>query len=101
MTPAPLHAAARIETASASRYLQQLCKHFAHKLPVEHDTTAGRITFAIGECRLMADAAALGLALSAPSAQDMTQLKDVVVRHLERFAFREPLQVSWSTPAAG
>ncbi|MFG1299745.1 DUF2218 domain-containing protein [Xanthobacter sp. V3C-3] len=100
-TPTLLHDTARIETASASRYLQQLCKHFAHKLPVEHDAAAGRITFSIGECRLAADAAALDLALSAPSAEDMVQLKDVVVRHLERFAFREPLQVSWSTPPAG
>ena len=28
------HSVARVETERASIYLQQLCKHFAHKLPV-------------------------------------------------------------------
>ena len=36
---------AEIPTASASRYLQQLCKHFAHKLPVTFDPAEGRIGF--------------------------------------------------------
>ena len=45
---------ARIATPLASRYLQQLCKHFAHKLPVEFDPQRGRIEFSIGLCRLEA-----------------------------------------------
>ena len=35
----------RIETEYASRYLQQLCKHFAHKIPVAFSKTDGRIAF--------------------------------------------------------
>ena len=31
----------RIATAQGSRYLQQLCKHFAHKIPAEATPTAG------------------------------------------------------------
>ena len=34
---------AQVTTALASRYLQQLCKHFAHKLPTTYDTGQGRI----------------------------------------------------------
>ena len=84
-----------IATEQASRYLQQLCKHFAHKLPVKFDEHDGEITFSIGECRLKADGAALHIHLAAPKLEDMEQLKDVVIRHLVRFAFREELQVDW------
>ena len=39
-------ATARIPTASASKYLQQVCKHWEHNLPVSFDKTHGEITFA-------------------------------------------------------
>ncbi|GGD89065.1 hypothetical protein GCM10011390_04770 [Aureimonas endophytica] len=86
---------ARITTAHASRYLQQLCKHFAHKRPVSFDERAGRIEFTIGDCRLAADDEALTLRLEAPDEAQLEQLQDVVIRHLERFAFRESLAVRW------
>lgn len=86
---------AAIATGQASRYLQQLCKHFAHKLAVRFDEHEGEIVFPIGDCRLKADGAALHLDLSAPNAADMAQLKEVVIRHLVRFAFREDLEVGW------
>jgi uncharacterized protein len=84
-----------IPTAHASRYLQQLCKHFAHKLPVEFDPQAGKIGFPIGDCNLSATDEALQLDLTSADAAQLDQLKDVVIRHLERFAFREELSVTW------
>lgn len=84
-----------IATAHASRYLQQLCKHFAHKLAVAFDPDQGRISFSIGDCDLAADAQVLRITVTAPDAAQLTQLKDVVIRHLERFAFREDLTVAW------
>lgn len=84
-----------IPTEHASKYLQQLCKHFAHKLAVTFDEQAGSITFSIGECRLKTEGGALGIDLTAPNAEDMEQLKDVVIRHLVRFAFREELSPTW------
>ncbi|MFD1791130.1 DUF2218 domain-containing protein [Ochrobactrum teleogrylli] len=86
---------ASIATAHASRYLQQLAKHFAHKLPVTFDPAAGQISFSIGDCRLRADDAFLHIALTSPDQPSLTQLQDVVVRHLVRFAFREELVVNW------
>ena len=84
-----------IITASASRYLQQLCKHFAHKLPVTFDPAEGRISFAIGDCALRASDVSLRLELTSPDADQLAQLKDVVARHLVRFAFREELIFNW------
>ncbi|WP_411033634.1 DUF2218 domain-containing protein [Shinella sp. BYT-45] len=92
-----LNSKAAVPTGHASRYLQQLCKHFAHKRPVTFDEQAGEISFPIGDCRLKAERDALLIDLTAPGADDLEQLKDVVVRHLVRFAFREELRIDWQT----
>ena len=86
---------AEIATPNASRYLQQLCKHFAHKRPVTFDPQSGSIAFSSGECRLEARDDALTLSLTAPDAAYLEQLQDVVARHLVRFAFREDMQIDW------
>lgn len=90
-----MNASADIPTAHASKYLQQLCKHWAHKLSVEFDPQDGKIGFDIGEARLHADAETLKLTVEAPEAEQLDRLKDVVERHLVRFAFREELAITW------
>ncbi len=93
---------ANVHTAMASRYLQQLCKHFAHKLPVSHDALQGRIEFSIGTCTLAAAPDLLTLHAEAADDAALAQLEDVVARHLDRFAFRDKPEISWMrTSAAG
>jgi hypothetical protein len=89
------HSQTEITTPHASRYLQQLCKHFAHKLTVAFDPAQGSITFDIGDVRLTAEGERLTIALTAPGGEQLERLKDIVIRHLERFAFREELAVEW------
>lgn len=90
-----------IPTASASRHLQQLCKHFAHKLPTTFDPARGRIDFPLGPVDLAADDAGLAITVTAEDADRLGELKDVVARHLVRFAFREELAFDWrDAPAA-
>lgn len=89
------HAAATVSTDQASRYLQQLCKHFAHKLPVRNDERQGEIVFSIGTCGLEADQAALHLRCESPTSEELAQLETVVADHLLRFAWRETLDVRW------
>jgi hypothetical protein len=86
---------AEFATPQASRYLQQLCKHFEHKLPVTFDATSGRIAFSSGVCELTAAEGVLRLACTAPEAEKLPQLQDVVARHLIRFAFREDVRIAW------
>ncbi|MCE7794964.1 DUF2218 domain-containing protein [Sphingobium sufflavum] len=93
--PNATHSIAEIPTDKASRYLQQLAKHFAHKLPVSFTPETGDIPFSIGNCHMDAEEGRLILTLTAPVATDMPPLQDVVVRHLVRFAFREELTVAW------
>lgn len=92
-------AVCEIPTASGSRYLQQLCKHFAHKIPAECTPSEGSITFPLGPVALRADAAGLTITVTAADADRLAELKDVVIRHLVRFAFRETLAVEWRDAA--
>ncbi|MCA1909258.1 MAG: DUF2218 domain-containing protein [Magnetospirillum sp.] len=93
-----LTASAAIPTAAASRYLSQLCKHFAHKIPVEHDAVSGRADFPWGSCRLAAQDGVLRLELDAQDELSLARIKAVVEDHLVRFAWRESLTVAWDGP---
>ncbi len=91
-------AMSEIVTPHASKYLQQLCKHFAHRHPVTFDAQSGQIAFSSGDCRLAARAGALALWLEAHDNEHLVQLEDVVARHLVRFAFSETLQIAFVRP---
>ncbi len=84
-----------IHTEKASGYLQQICKHFGHKIPVEFDANSGRITFDFGTAELSAAQSVLGMTARADSQDDLERLKNVLTSHLERFAFREDLNITW------
>lgn len=91
---------AKVEIVSPRRYLGQLCKHFAHKLPASYDElfAHGRIDFPMGPCILAADQekGELHLRVEAASDEDLSRLENVVASHLVRFAFRaEDMQVNW------
>ncbi len=90
-----MHSIARIESERASGYLQQLCKHFAHKRPVTFTPEKGEIQFSIGTCPLEAKDRVLTLTAEAPDDAALAQLQDVIARHLLRFAFRDPPAIAW------
>ena len=89
------HSVAEITTERASIYLQQLCKHFAHKIPVEFTPERGTIPFSMGTCRLEAAGDKLTLKAEAENADLLAQVEGVVERHLLRFAFRDPPEIVW------
>ncbi|MBX2805215.1 MAG: DUF2218 domain-containing protein [Hyphomicrobiales bacterium] len=83
-----------VPTTNGSKYLQQICKHFGHKLPVEFTTNAGEIQLPFGKCRLEASESELILIGEAASDQ-IEHLEKIIENHLARFAFRETPEVSW------
>jgi len=92
---------ADVATEHASRYLQQLCKHWAHKFPVEFNPTHGTIDLSLGRTVMDADASALHITVSTDEAGSIERLESVVADHIKRFAFREELTFDWKqTPAA-
>ncbi len=92
----PYRQETEFKTDKASRYLQQLMKHFAHKVEVDHTPTEGRANFPFGAAQMRADDKALSLVVEGPTARDMVQSRYVVEEHLLRFAFREaPAPLDW------
>ncbi|MEW2914165.1 MULTISPECIES: DUF2218 domain-containing protein [unclassified Leisingera] len=91
----------RFETPNASRYLQQLCKHFAHKVAVDHDDTRGTVALGMGPATLHAADGVLTAEVTAPDAADLAEARDIIDRHLARFAFREEFEaMTWQSEAA-
>lgn len=102
-------ATANVPTAHASKYLQQLCKHWQHNLAVTFTPEHGTVVFPKdargatweGDALVTFDAGAgaLSVRIDASSDAHVEAMKGVVARHLDRFAFREaPLAFDW-TPA--
>ncbi|WP_095590793.1 DUF2218 domain-containing protein [Actibacterium ureilyticum] len=79
----------RFETPNASKYLQQLCKHFAHKIEVEYDASKGVCQFPMGVAVIEADDTALTVRLDIDDPERVPAGQSVIDKHLERFAFRE------------
>jgi uncharacterized protein len=92
---------AAIPTASASRYLQQLCKHWSHKFAVEFTPQHGTIPFdATRLCTLDAAPDVLTLRIEAADDATLERTQGVVIDHLKRFAFRDELgEVTWERAA--
>jgi hypothetical protein len=93
-------------TAHASRYLQQLCKHWEHSLQVEFTPENGTVIFPKdargadhpGDAVVTFNVADTGLdiRIDASSPEQLEGLKGAVERHLDRFAFREDgLRYAW------
>lgn len=89
-----------VKTNDAARYLGRLCKHFSHKIEASWNESMGRLEFDIGQCRLMAGAAALDLYCEAPDHEQLEQLGEVVASHLIRFARGDIEAVHWHTIAS-
>ncbi len=88
---------ARVPTLSASRYLQQLAKHWSHKMEVDFTPEEGTILFPNGsKLEMRADSETLDIVLTVPGGEDTARMREVVSSHLDRFAFREaPLTFDW------
>jgi uncharacterized protein len=102
---------ARVPTQHASRYLQQLCKHWSHNLAVEFTPERGTVTFpkdARGaswqedaRLEMTAETESLVCRIVASEPEQFEGMKGVVARHLDRFAFREaPLTFDWQDEVA-
>ena len=99
-------ATAQVPTRNASRYLQQLCKHWAHNMTVEFTAARGTVTFprtargadwpADALFTMIAHPNMLECRIDASADAQLEALQGAVARHLDRFAFREaPLRFEW------
>jgi len=90
-------ARASVPTANANKYVQQLCKHWSHRLEVELSEKKGVVRFPAAVVTLDAGEDAVQVKIDGEASEEVERLKGVVANHLDRFAFREaPLKFDWS-----
>jgi uncharacterized protein len=90
---------ANVPTANASKYIQQLCKHWSHRLEVDFTEQKGVVRFPDAVVTLVVQPDDLTVTIDAQEKETVERMKGVVSSHLDRFAFREaPLKFDWSEP---
>lgn len=93
---AQLQSYTKIYTKEGSAYIRKLCRHFVHKVPVSYTETAGKAEFPFGICVMGADDESLTFTINANSSEELDRAEDVLVRHLEKFAYKENLDINWT-----
>ncbi|QLF69914.1 DUF2218 domain-containing protein [Peteryoungia desertarenae] len=89
-------ATATIPTENGWKYVQQLCKHWSHKLQVDLSENKGVVTFPEAVATMTSDETGITVVIEAEQADVLDRMKGVVANHLDRFAFREaPLPFDW------
>ena len=89
------------KTTHASKYLQQLCKHFAHKVAVDYDTEFGKAALPPGPATMQATEAALTVTVTAQDSEGLAQAQHIIDSHMVRFAHREKFEtMAWSPEKA-
>lgn len=78
-----------LKTEKASSYLQQLCKHFAHKVEVSFTPEAAHIAFGTGSVDMTAADDLLTVTLTLTEGEDFTGPKHMIDKHLAIFTHRE------------
>jgi hypothetical protein len=90
-------AKASVPTANGAKYMQQLCKHWSHKLEVELSEQRGVVKFSAAVAIFELEAGALQVTIEGEEGETVERMKGVVASHLDRFAFREaPLRFDWA-----
>lgn len=92
---------ADVQTAHASRYMQQLAKHWGHKFETRLTAEDAEIALPMGLCRLHAEADRLRVRLEGDADADMPRFQAVVADHLARFGHRETLSFDWRATQGG
>ncbi len=87
------------QTPQASRYIQQLCKHFAHKVEVSYDDTKGQAALPPGPAKMVAEVDRLRVETAAEGAKGLETARYIIDSHLKTFAFREGFEaMEWAEP---
>jgi uncharacterized protein len=95
-------ATASVPTANAGKYMQQLCKHWSHKLEVDLSEERGVVKFQTAVATFEPADDALLVTIEGEEAEAVERMKGVVASHLDRFAFRDaPLPFDWKGPGGG
>jgi len=82
------------------RYIQQLVKHWSHKMATSYADGMGGFPFSdLESAAMQALPEGIAITLTTADPERNLHLRGVIERHLDRFAFREaPLNYEWKEP---
>ena len=99
-TPAIAHGLAQCE--KPERYIQQLVKHWSHKMGCTFDEGDGMGAFPFSDVEsavMVAMPQGIAITLTTADRERNVHMRGVIEEHLDRFAFREaPLNYEWKEP---
>lgn len=84
-----------VNTEKGAKYVQRLCKHFAHKVQAHWEETQGQVQFEMGTAEMFASTEVLTLICKANTTNDLDEIVDTMDRHFERFAKADELLLEW------
>jgi|TARA_B110000240_G_C13083441_1_gene276899 hypothetical protein len=84
-----------VNTEKGTKYVQRLCKHFAHKVKAHWEETKGQVQFEMGTADMSASGDLLTLVCKAHNVIDLCDIVDTIDRHFERFAKADELVLVW------
>ena len=87
---------ADVSIGRPERYGKQLASHLSHKIEVTETEVGWVLQIRGGEGRVLPQTDTLVLEASAPDEETLDKVKDVLERHLRKFAAKlDPLEVNW------
>ena len=88
-----------VRCQKAERYIQQLAKHWSHKMAATYDLKSKSGFFPFSEetkAEMSADEKGIAISLVTADQTANERMQGVIQRHIDRFAFREvPLTYNW------
>ncbi len=95
-TTTTLHSRADVTTAAPARYAKQLVSHLSRKVTFTTDGETSTVRLGEATGQVVVGDGVLVLLASGPDEEDVSQVEDVLGRHLERFGARDALAVTWT-----
>lgn len=86
---------ALVTVENPNRYINRLCKHWAHKFEVEQSELAGTIDFGHTLCTLTAADNKLKLHLKSNQPEELDKMQQVVANHLIGMSNQNIVNVTW------
>lgn len=90
-----LKAVSFVKTDTPSKYINRLCKHFAHKVTVDYDDGQGEITFNLGKGTIVKHNDGLLLIAEANQQESLEKVVEVMDKHFVRVAWQEDVKLNW------
>ncbi|MFB0610675.1 MULTISPECIES: DUF2218 domain-containing protein [Erythrobacteraceae] len=88
-----------VKCEKPERYIQQLVKHWGHKMATTYDEGDGMGVFPFSEhtnAVMTAHKDGIGITLTTADHEENVRMRGVIEEHIDRFAFREaPLEYEW------